>query len=230
MNTRDTGQEPPVPAVVITLTEMTSAEVTKNRLILAAFGLLLGAIALGLYVNEHPVWAGLFGLGAVLLLALIFSAPAKIAPCPYCGERNTGALMESENQEIQCEKCREYLLVDKGTVRALDPSTERPQPHFAVPAFQGAAWPDGCAACGAPPTRTEQLKSSSVNAAMLLAGRVRLMSGTVSGVPYCAQHKDAVVLSVSQDRSLELKWSSLRMMRRYLALNRGKEPVRLKRF
>ncbi|MBI3662609.1 MAG: hypothetical protein HY234_06110 [Acidobacteria bacterium] len=111
----------------------------------------------------------------------------------------------------------------------MPPDTISETPKFVAPVFDGAAWPNACVARGAAPTRYDELKSTSMNVAALALGRVRAMSGTVSGVPYCDQHKDCVDLSVRQDRKLELKWSSLRMMRRYLALNRSREAMRTHR-
>lgn len=231
MNDASRGSEPdpPVPAAVSSLTDMTSGEVWKNKLILAAFGVVLGGIAVGLYANEHTFWAAVFGLGAVLFLVLIFSPGSKVATCPYCGHRNAGMLMEDENREVQCENCFEYLVVIKGTVRAMAPDAVSEVPKFVTPLFKDADWPNACAGCGAAPTRLDELRSTSMSALALAAGRVRFMTGTVSGVPYCDLHKDCVTLSVTQDRRLQLKWSSLRMMRRYLALNRSREAMRARR-
>ena len=47
----------------------------------------------------------------------------------------------------------------------------------------------------------------------------------MKNVPYCDQHKDAIQLVINQSKQLDLKWRSLRMMRRYLAVNRGKTSL-----
>jgi len=205
---------------------MTGAEVTKNRLTLTGFSLVFGLIGIGCYLNDHFIWAGGFGVVAAFFLAMIFSPAAKVAVCVYCGHRNTGALGDEESKELPCENCREYLLLHQGSVRALDPATVSKPPRFISPLFEGNVWPVGCVDCGAEAARYDELKSSSVNAVALATGRLRVMKGSAQGVPYCAQHKDGVTLSVGQDLTLELTWSSLRMMRRYLAQNRGREPVR----
>ncbi len=214
--------DPPVPSTTLPIEEMTGSEVTKNKLSLAGFGMAFGLIGLGCYVNSHPVWASGFGLVAAFFLALIFSKPAKIGVCVYCGHRHTGILGDEENKELQCENCLEYLLVHQGAVRALDPTTVSEPPRFVTPAFEDGVWPAGCVACGASPVRYDEIKASSVNALALATGRLRVMKGAAQGVPYCAEHKDALKLSVTQNRKLELQWSSLRMMRRYLALNRSR--------
>lgn len=226
---RGSEEDPPVPATVSSLTEMTPEEVWKNKLILAAFGIVLAGFALGFYANEHPFWAAAFGLGAVLFLVLILLPPSKVATCPYCSHRNAGMLEEEENKEVQCENCFEYLVVNRGTVRAMAADTVSENPKFVAPVFKDAEWPNACVVCGATPTHFDELKSTSVNVIALAIGRVRTMKGTVNGVPYCGLHKGCVTLSVTQDRKLELKWSSLRMMRRYLALNRGREAMRTRR-
>jgi len=46
----------------------------------------------------------------------------------------------------------------------------------------------------------------------------------VSGIPYCSKHRDVLALKVDMDKKLYLAWTSLRMMRRYLAANL-KRPV-----
>lgn len=221
--------DPPVPAVVGSLVDMTPSEVRTARLLQAAFGLVLGAVAFVLYLNGHMFWTVVFSLGATFFLALMFMPNSKVAICLYCGHRNIGSDMQDEKKELQCERCYEYLVVDRGTVRAMAADTVSEQPRFVTPVFQDAEWPVACAACGAVPTRFDELKSTSVNVVALAIGRVRTMSGMVRGVPYCDQHKECVTLSVTQDRKLELKWSSLRMMRRYLALNRSREAMRTRR-
>jgi len=73
-----------------------------------------------------------------------------------------------------------------------------------------------------------------MNKTLAVAGAARLLTGTPGlavfsnkqatiGIPYCEQHRDAVALSFDWTKKPILTWSSLRMMRRYLAANRGKE-------
>ena len=45
----------------------------------------------------------------------------------------------------------------------------------------------------------------------------------MSGIPYCDKHRDTLALRVGSDKKLFLRWTSLRMMRRYLAANRGRQ-------
>ena len=54
-------------------------------------------------------------------------------------------------------------------------------------------------------------------------GIIRVARGSVTGVPYCDKHRDKVSLKVNTDKKLLLCWTSLRMMRRYLAANRARQ-------
>jgi hypothetical protein len=53
-------------------------------------------------------------------------------------------------------------------------------------------------------------------------GHLQIIRGSVSGIPYCGKHRDRLALKVGGDKKLRLQWSSLRMMRRYLAANRNR--------
>jgi hypothetical protein len=59
-----------------------------------------------------------------------------------------------------------------------------------------------------------------MNYGMLAFGRVWVTSGKASGIPYCEAHRAAVDLKIDQAQRVTLEWCSLRMMRRYVALNR----------
>jgi hypothetical protein len=213
--------DPPVPGRASPLTKMSPEEARRNTIGILLVG--AGLIGVGglLWHFGHTIWAGIVGGLGLLFLVMIFSPKTLIAACPYCGHRITGLLESPEPKEQQCEKCFEYSLVKNQTVSPLGPSTVSEVPRFETPVFDSSRWPKGCVACGAPPTRLDDLSQRSVNATMLVVGRVSVMKGSVEGVPYCAAHKDNLELVVKQDRSLRLRWCSLRMMRRYLAANRG---------
>jgi hypothetical protein len=49
------------------------------------------------------------------------------------------------------------------------------------------------------------------------------MRGSVSGIPYCEKHRDQIQLKIGSDKKMIMCWSSLRMMRRYLAANRNRQ-------
>jgi hypothetical protein len=54
-----------------------------------------------------------------------------------------------------------------------------------------------------------------------LVGHLQVIRGSVKGIPYCDKHRDKLALKVGSDKKLLLQWTSLRMMRRYLAANRS---------
>lgn len=100
---------------------------------------------------------------------------------------------------LRCERCGEYVRLEKGEVRLHEPIVSE-LPCFTSRAFENAVWPEACVLCGDRPTRHEDL-------------------GPVKGAPYCGTHRDAVLVRTVDDR-LELTWRSLPMLRTYLAANR----------
>jgi hypothetical protein len=212
--------DPPLPVRVSRLTKMSEEDARKSRITMVVIAVVLGAGAALLWRYGHPIWSGVLGFLAALCGVLVFSPRTLVASCPFCGNTITGLLEDTEQQELQCEKCFEYSVQKRESVRPLDPAAVSEVPRFECPAFEGARWPKACVACGAPPTRLDDLAKSSVNAAMLVVGRLKVMKGSVEGVPYCDAHRDNLEIVVKQDRSIRLRWCSLRMMRRYVALNR----------
>jgi hypothetical protein len=71
--------------------------------------------------------------------------------------------------------------------------------------------------------RLDDLSKTTVGAAHALLGRVAIVRGSVSGIPYCEKHRDKLALKIGVDKKLILCWTSLRMMRRYLAANRSRQ-------
>ncbi len=202
-----------------------SAEAARKhtvQMIFMSFCTLVPAFFLGR--GGHLGWAGVLGVIGAILFASAFGKKALVAPCPYCDKAIYGVL-PNRRQEVRCSNCYEYSVVENGKVAAMDPNTSTDTPRFRSPVFEGAQWPAGCLACGAPPTRLDSLQDRSVNAIGLAMGRVILSKGAVSNVPYCDAHKDAVKLTIRQDKKMDLLWCSLRMMRIYLALNRNKKSL-----
>jgi hypothetical protein len=107
----------------------------------------------------------------------------------------------------------------------MDPNTSNDTPRFLSPVFEGAVWPAGCVACGAPPTRYETLNDRSVNALGVAMGRLLVTRASLSNVPYCDVHRDGVKMILGQGKKMDLRWCSLRMFRHYLAVNRGKKSL-----
>ena len=182
---------------------------TKLKKILRA--VLACAFLVALTAILPPGWCTYGGLAftALIFLALIHGAfVGQVAPCPSCGEP-LGANSDGEQvlevkdeaTTLRCEKCGEYLAVQKGEVRLLEASITE-HPTFKSRMFEHGKWPDACVLCGDHATRTEN-------------------SGGLKGVPYCGAHGKAVIYAGSEDGVSSLQWRSLAMMRRYLAANRA---------
>jgi hypothetical protein len=163
-----------------------------------------------------------FGAGAIGLFAVIaaFGGSTLKSTCPYCGSGIDSILNREEGRQVQCEKCFEYSTVNVGILRPLDPSTKSETPKFESPAYRKAVWPN---ACGEPPVRCDDLSKTTVGALPALMGHLQIIRGSVSGIPYCDKHRDKLALKVGSDKKLLLQWTSLRMMRRYLAANRNRQ-------
>jgi hypothetical protein len=202
-----------------------SAEAAKKHTIqMIVFSAVLLVPAFFLLRSGHTGWAITLGLLAVVFFISAFTKKTLVAPCPYCDNGIYG-ILPGKRQEVRCSKCFEYSVVEGGKVRPMDPNISNDTPKFLSPVFEGAVWPPACVACGAPPARLDQLQDRSLNALGLAVGRVIISKASLSNVPYCNVHKDALKLNVSQTKEMDLKWCSLRMMRIYLALNRGKKSL-----
>jgi hypothetical protein len=216
--------EPPVPNRSSPLTEMTEGEARKHTLMTLGFALLFGVPSAALFYYGHWIWGAIVGLVAILMLVAAFSKKSRVARCPYCASQMIVDGEESADPR-QCEKCCEYSVLKAGALVPLDPTTISPTPTFEAPLFKDALWPNGCVACGAPPTRLDDATGRTINAAHLVVARVSVSSGRAQGIPYCESHRDSVTVKVGQDRKVRLLWCSLPMMRRYLRANsqRGTE-------
>ena len=180
---------------------------TRFKKILRALLACVLMVALSAVLPGWCATAG-FAFSAFIFLALIHGAfVGRVAPCPSCGAP-LGANSDGEQvlqvideaTTLRCESCGEYLALQKGEVRLLEPSiTERPT--FKSRMFENGKWPDGCALCGDHATRTEN-------------------SGGLKEVPYCGAHSKAVIYAGSDDGKSMLQWRSLAMLRKYLATNR----------
>ncbi len=167
-----------------------------------------------------------FGAGAIGLFAVIvaFGGSTVKSICPYCGSAIDSILNREEGRQVQCGKCYEYSTVNVSILRALDPATKSETPKFESPVYRKAVWPNACVACGEPPVRCDDLSKTTVGALPALMGHLQIIRGSVSGIPYCDKHRDKLALKVGSDKKMLLQWTSLRMMRRYLAANRNR-PV-----
>jgi hypothetical protein len=183
--------------------------------------------------TKHPVPAYILGgLGLVFIISM-FTKKSDVGQCPHCMTefRETVAV---KNNLLRCEQCGEYSEVTNRTVKPLEESTYSDTPKFEFPVFKNGSMPNACVACGAPATRLDTVTTSSMNKSLAVMGAARLVTGAPGvaifsskqasiAVPYCDQHRDAMTLGFDWRKRAVLSWSSLRMMRRYLMLNRGKE-------
>jgi len=215
--------DPPLPQRSSPLTAMSAADARKHTLTALAFAFVSGAGAGALFVYGHWIWGTIVGLVAFLFLAAAFGKKSRVAACPFCSATMVITL-EDGSDPLQCEKCWEYSAMVSGQLTPLPADTISEQPKFETPLFESSRWPKACVACGAPPTRLDEIKGRSLAAAQLVVARVAVQSARVQGVPYCDAHRDSVQVKVQQDRKVRLRWSSLRMMRRYLAANRRGSP------
>ena len=211
----------PMPSRMSPIQSRSATEKAKNFALVFLIGASLCSASWWLLHHGYTFFgisAGLVGLFA--LIAAFGGSPQK-ATCPFCGA-TLDILDRKEGRKVRCEKCSDYSIVNAGLIRPLDVTVTSEQPEFESPAFRNGRWPNGCVACGAPPVRLDDLSTTSVGGALLLVGRLQIMRGAVKGIPYCAQYRDKLALRLSRtgDKELFLQWTSLRMMRRYLAVNR----------
>lgn len=200
---------------------MADARVSRSGASLAG-GLVLPAILLAA-ASALGWWAwnggGVLGCvawvaaGAALVLAGIslFGAFALSGQgkCPSCGADLDGLVMTATPQLVCCGKCGAFARVRD---RAVEPvASDCVDAHHVFGArvlAPSAIHFDGCAACGAPATRTHELVVASSEAAANVgasaiglaltatsgSGFVRAESGVTYevSVPYCDAHDDAI--------------------------------------
>jgi hypothetical protein len=226
--------------------------VVKERLATIGSSFIMGAIFIGgsyLLGITWLVYAFLifFSLAILILLSAI---KAPVGACPFCG-----GLIERYNrlrpEPVCCEQCGEISKFENERFSPYDPATVSEKPIFRSALFENAIWPNGCVQCGAAPTRFDVAKGVRYQARRLatpLASSLFLPhpAAMATGVPYCAQHRDAIEVIPPKEmfawtpwkyfrgfeermearRRASLLWRSLPMMRRYLEANRrAKSPV-----
>ncbi|HJL15557.1 MAG TPA: hypothetical protein RMH99_07880 [Sandaracinaceae bacterium LLY-WYZ-13_1] len=196
-----------------------TAPVTRSSAALAG-GLVLPLLSLGA-AAALGWWAwnggGILGCGAWLLAgaAVAFAGLAAFgavalsgaASCAACGHRLDGLSTLEGSQLVCCEGCGAFARARRTGVELVAPDAVDPHHVFGA-RVSGAVRFEGCAACGAPPTRTEELTvraseavanlaASTAGAALAAAsgaGFVRAERGACHevSVPYCDAHEDAV--------------------------------------
>jgi hypothetical protein len=219
-------QDLPVPRRANAVVEMSSGDALKHTIQMIFMALCCLVPAVFLWRSNNHGWAIVLSVLGTILFFSAFSKKALVAPCPFCSTEIYGILADkTKKQEVRCKQCYEYSLVQGGKATPMDLNTSADKPRFRSPVFEGAVWPPGCVACGATPTRSESLEDRSVNAIGLAMGRLIVSKASLSNVPYCDVHKNSVELIIRQDKKMDLKWCSLKMMRHYLALNRSKKSL-----
>lgn len=216
----------PVPKRANTVVKMSQEAALKHTLQMIFMGLCCLVPAYFLWTSNNHGWAIFLGIMGVVLTISAFTKKNLVASCPFCSFEIYGILADkTKPQEMRCKQCYEYSVVQGGKITPMDPNTSSDKPRFRSPVFENAVWPAGCVACGAPPTRRESLEDRSVNAVGLAMGRVMVSKASLSNVPYCDVHKNSIELIIRQDKKMDLKWCSLKMLRHYLALNRSKKSL-----
>lgn len=214
-------EAPPLPKRTGLVMEPTPEQV-RGRVIGGLASLAFGAaLGLALHRFQADFWAvvggGLFGFVGI---AFLVGRGNKVARCPFCNALITDVADNlTSPRAYRCTACGEYSSVEGRVIRAHDPSVVADKPTFAADIVSPLVFPRGCVQCGAPPTRLDELKSRDVKAAHLVVGRVRVETTTLRGVPYCADHADAVSLDKLGGKPV-LLWRSLAMMRKFLHANR----------
>jgi len=220
--------DPPLPTRMNPIREMSFADKLKLTATLVGVGLALCALGWLLLHFDMPIKGGLAALVGVFCVVAGLGPKNLVSACPFCGAKleTIPRKDRGEGQQIRCEKCSEYSTPNAGVLRPLDPSSVMSDtPKFESPVFRNAVWPKGCVACGEPPVRFDDLSKTSVNAPAAVLGVISVARGSISGVPYCDKHRDNMKLKIGSDKKMFLCWTSLRMMRRYLAANRNRQAV-----
>jgi hypothetical protein len=212
--------DPPVPSRTTPIQERSAAEKVKNFVLMWGIGAV--ACTISWWLLHHGFMFYGISSGAIGLFCVIgafFGAGLKAACC-YCGA-SLDVLDRKEGRRIRCEKCNEYSTVNAGLLKPLDPATISETMEFESPVFRSSLWPNGCVACGAQPVRFDDLAKTSLGGAAALLGHVQVLRGSVKGIPYCEKHKEKLGLKVTGEKKMFFRWSSLRMMRKYVAANRN---------
>jgi len=220
--------------------------VVKERLATVGSTFIMGAIFIGFFYLLGIAWLEyvflvFFGLAIPILF---FGRNARVGACPYCG-----GLIQRYNrlrpEPVGCEQCGEISKFENERFSPYDPGRVSETPIFRSPLYEGAVWPNGCVQCGAPPTRFDVAQAVRYQARRLATPLVSSIylphpAARAIGVPYCAQHRDAIQVIPPKEmfgwtpwkylpgfeermearRRAFLMWRSLPMMRRYLEANR----------
>ena len=214
--------DPPVPNRSFPVVEKSSGDKLRTFLLCAAIGVVFCAVAWWLWQNDYRFYGGIAGAVGLFAVIAAFGGSTLTAKCPFCGSAIDTILNREEGRYVRCEKCSEYSTINVGILRPLEPGTKSETPKFESPVFRASVWPKACVACGEAPTRCDDLSKTTIGVLPALVGHLQIIHGSVKGIPYCDKHRDSLGLKAGSDKKLRLQWTSLRMMRRYLAANRNR--------
>ena len=213
-------EDPVLPDVIEPLRKMNEEEARESDAQLSVVATVLAVLsALALWYGSI-FWTVLLAVGTAVTIAVKYGTKSLVGRCPFCSAR-LDTIEGMDGAEVRCPSCSDYSIVEGMQIRPLENPAEPDGLRFTSPLYKDSRWPRGCVACGASPDRLEEVSGETVQASSLLVGRLVVAKGKAPGVPYCSAHKDALEVRSTQGLELELRWSSLKMMRRYLAANRG---------
>lgn len=190
----------------------------------------LGLFGAGL-VGAAYVWswgfcgygiAGFFlfmsGLGLFRTLAY---GGAWTAECPGCRAKLSSdehAFPIRSEKVIQCRSCKGWW---GGTelLAPLDVDHVHKDPIFEATVRGPFAWPEGCARCGEPATRTVGITPTHDGDALASVVGVQIIGGDVVQVPVCDAHRQTPVSIHAGGSSLAIQFRSYRIYRQFQATN-----------
>jgi hypothetical protein len=181
---------------------------------------LIGALFEWKWVRYGGLAFGLYAL--ISSLAKIFKS--QCAACPYC-HRDVGSggleVLSPSDQNLQfaCQSCFEWLISNKGQVRAFRETDVGNRKEFDCPVIANGVWPDECIVCGAPPTRHRNARTVNLALGALLIGKIGVSFGSVKNIPYCDTHDGAISVKKSEGK-IWADFNDYSARRRYLYANR----------
>jgi hypothetical protein len=159
--------------------------------------LLLFAMSIGLFFNDHTVAAAIIFLVTIGASYVAFRG-SFAAACPACGQ-----IMDELSAGIpkRCPNCFGYSVLSDGHLRELDPATSKYGP-FTIPLPTNPRMPPLCCGCGGPATGVKRI-TQTLNMANFSAlpppgsGKAYDLS-----VPVCDVHDPVVVLRAEATKNL----------------------------
>jgi len=206
----------------------TSGSARAGKIFYAVLGsAIIGGIVwfVGLLFSWKWVEYAGIAIGVYVLFEAIRSMlKSHCAACPYCHrEQGSKSLLQlsldDQNKQFACESCFEWLISDRGQIRAYCETDIGDRKEFDCPVIANGIWPDECIVCGAPAARHLQAKTLNVGLASLLVGRLSLSYGSVKNIPYCDAHEAAVTVK-AVDGKIWASFNDYAGRRRYLHANK----------